>query len=358
MRTVLGACINTGSGITIHRGGNAWYATDCFFEGTHSTGNTTTSSLGLACVTTYPIDTISLENCGFYGFYHDFYVGAGAYLYDLFFVNCLFDGAIGECWYIVPTAGGTFSSSVFTNCYIHSDNLSCLYLGPGISDGVIYDIDFIGCTFPAAGTYGVNIAGNRVRRTRFVRCHMDGSTNGGIYVQANCGSDDSSGPIEFLDCGAYTAGVGSSPYGVYLSAGANNIRIKGGYYGASTNPFYLGMGLNGCGALNIYIKDADGFGGTGGITSYGPIVAGATTNYGTVAVPAWTSGVWTNPFPADVDVYVTGGSGLGDIYVGTGTGASQKIQTNINSGYFHVPWKGTMTLTYSTAPTTVVMLAN
>ena len=117
---------------------------------------------------------------------------------------------------------------------------------------------------------------------------------------------------------------GYMDYGIYanLSAGAVLSARGNTVSGAKTAP----IGWNGLGSFKAN--------GNNGYNPTGPQTAPAIPSSGTA---------YTNPFPFDCAVYVTGGTVTAIAIGGTATG--------LTSGQFFVPAGETITLTYSAAPT-------
>jgi hypothetical protein len=267
------------------------------------------------------------------------------------------DFSYSDALYINPTGGGTFGSSTITNSWFKSTYGNDVTLDGGIGDGVIDGNLFSGLVLPKAGVHGIAILGSRVRNMKFVDCYVVGAGFQGspiaasIFVNTNAGSDSpTTEPVEFLD--TRLVGQGGTPvYGVYLAAGAGGLLFRNvTTYDGHAVPWQVNDGLTMMGPNGIQVRNCVGFGGNPSAT-YGPIIVGASY-YGTIVLPVFTGTnvAIKNPFPSDMIYYISGGSGVTNISVGTSVSTSVR-PTGLTSGMFSVPYGTYISATYSgTAP--------
>lgn len=250
---------------------------------------------------------------------------AGLNCYALHVESCLFDsagtvtgGSAVACCDIRP-AGSVFNTKMVNSWFgLSQAQAGCTVIptGAGLVDGILWT----GCEFIGNGTSGllVSIGGKNWAATG---CLAAGNTSYGINA-ANGTTD-----FAITNCViGNAAGRGANGYGINIvAAAADRYVIQGNILTNNTSgPMYDG----GTGVYKV-IKDNVGLNPRGVL--------------GPPAVPASTVALF-NPYGGAATVYVTGGT-VSDIKVGAST------VPGVTSGPVPVPAAGSITLTYTVAPT-------
>lgn len=225
---------------------------------------------------------------------------------------------------------GTYISNCFAQASGQSDNTGV--------DWQVWNATLVGCSsFNANPLYNcIQIVGNNNRSARVVGCWFRGSNSSGHTELQNAliqiGSA-SSQAIHATFAGNTFMGQSQTSNFVHVRSGCTgSVVFTGSEFSQSTD---LGAPITGP-LYNFNGTNITRFVGCPGINPLGPQTS--------PAIP--TSNVaFTNPFPVDMDVFITGGTVSAIAIGGTNTG--------LTSGAFRVPFGQNIKITYTVAPTWV-----
>lgn len=282
---------------------------------------------------------------------------------DIYGTNAGGNGTYGTAGESFGLAAGNSSDIEFVNCEVTATSAAT---SSGFSTSSSNNVRYLGCWAHDLGI-GNGFTHNTVAHVKHVACHSYknakygfnsesagdityvGCTGGGKSVAASTypfasgtslGNGDSgfvqngSSSVSYIGC----EGIGNTNYGLWAPTNTGPTIVDGGDW--SNNGQY-GITLSFPSQVRIYGRP-NFSGNTSGKLRCPSLTVDPDTTLPTPTVPATTVAL-TNPYPFPCSVIITGGTVTVIAIDGTATG--------LTSGTVRVPQGGTITLTYSVAPT-------
>lgn len=299
-----------------------------------------------------------IDTLGINGFYtQGFYNGVRAHIgptslgvAPLYWRDMVCDGNVGEGLLInCEPGGGGIGGFSGEQLWFTSETADDVLI---TGTGGVNDITFSDCDFPQAQKSGYHCSNPNAYRITLSDVRCSGGSNAGVNLYSGFQMDANTGWHRFITCYSDPANFARQKYGIRFEAGCIRNVVQGGEYTGNVTAAisFADTMATFAGNQNV-IRNVNGY------NPYGPLTA--------PSVPATTVAL-KNPFPFDVTVYVTSGTGGVTIDVGGVIAASATIATTASAGIVipvrlcaagpsvspgNTALNDSIKLTYSNAPT-------